>query len=196
MVATRRRALLLTAIVLIVAACGAPNPSPSVTSSAPVVSTAPATAAPATAAPASATAAPTTGPTATPVAVLPKRGAEVFDAGEGVWKVAASSDNLGEVSQTTVHRRLGDEAEVFVACIGAGTLHVTVDAVKDAYSTGVSLVDETVECPTSDGKRLSIFDETPVGWSPNPDAAPSNDSIRYQVRGGHGRPLRPLLPYP
>ncbi len=108
----------------------------------------------------------------------------MFDAGEGVWKVAASSDNLGKASQTSVHRRLGDEAEVFVACIGTGTLHVTVDAVKDAYSTGVSLVDETVECPTSDGKRLSISTSIPVGWSPNPDAAPSNDSIRYQVLVG------------
>ncbi len=189
-VSTRRPVLLLAPIVLIAAACGTPNPSPSTTApaSASVASTAPSAPAASTAPTVTPTPTPTVTPTptpaATPVAVLPKRGAEVFDSADGVWRIAASTDNLGRSSRTFVHRRLEQSAEVYVACVGTGTLHVTVDAVKDAYSPGVSLVDEVVECPNVAGELLSLSTNVPIGWSPNPDAAPSDDSIRYQVLVG------------
>ena len=194
MVSNRGRALLLAPIALIVATCGTTSPSPSRSgpASASVASPAP-SATTASAAPTvtptptptpTASPTPTPTPTATLVAALPKRGAEVFDPAGGVWRIAASTDNLGRSNRTFVHRRLEQSAEVYVACVGTGTLHVTVDAVKDAYSPGVSLVDEVVECPNVAGELLSLSTNVPIGWSPNPDAAPSDESIRYQVLVG------------
>ena len=147
----------------------------------PALSAGPTVPAPTSAAP---TIAPTPTVTATPVAVLPTRGTEVFDPGQGTWTLAASSDDFGGGAHGSVDHLAGDIVEAWVACTGTGTVHVTIVAVKNDVDPSVPLVDEVIECPSPLGQPLSMSGVAPAGWSVNADGAPSDDSIRYQVLVG------------
>jgi hypothetical protein len=165
----RRRAPFVAPLLLLVAAClaacGSTTPSPSPPPGTPVPSTTPATAAPSEAA-------------------LPRRGAEVFDPAQGVWELAASDDNLGGVAETAVIRKLGDSSEIFAACTGSGSLHVSVTAIKTVDSDPVTLADQIVACPDAEGQHIAVKTIVPAGWNANAEGVPSDPSIRYQVLVG------------
>ncbi len=168
-----RRASILAPLILL-AACGTPSPSPS---------PAPADATPTTS-PTTAASQPVT-PTATPVATLPKRGTEVFGGlEESHWELAASDENFDGVGRAAVLRGLTESVDMFAACTGEGTLHVTVVAVPNATDESVPLADTTVQCPAPDGQRISMSSAATAGWFANVNTDPSDPSLRYQVLVG------------
>ena len=174
------RRIVLTAIVLVVAACGATAPS----------ATPPPTLTPAPTASPSPSPTPTPTPTPTPVPSLPPLDVSAFEPG---WTLAATDTNVGPVHETTILSTIGPRYAVAVVCVGDGELVVSLraaggDLEKD-HPDGIDAGSVTVQCPSLTPAITSFDDPLPdyFGVSISPSAS-GPQHIQYRIAVGTAGP--------
>jgi hypothetical protein len=111
---------------------------------------------------------------------------EVFGPVEnGHWEMAATDSNLGRLAMISILRTMTESVEVNAVCSGNGTLTVQVGAAPPATEvpgpTSIPLVEMTLDCPDTNGQTYSLDGSAPAGWFANPNATPSDPSIKYEV---------------